>query len=237
MTGKIWGFFDFDNTLMGTEALSIPSLIARFNELYADKIGHDVTVEEFFAHFQGMARESLCQKMSEHYKIHVDYPILFANRDWNMAQYFQRHRVPMAPNLIETLGILKQNGMRFAVVSNNTITRYLSSMRFASNGRGEELAAFFGTHFYEAQENYKPDPTVYVRAIAQTGADIKQSFAVEDSLTGAGSSLAAGLKTFGFVGYAEHPETREKELLNLGCVACFKDWADLPSLLHSHADR
>ena len=230
----IWLFLDFDNTMMGTEKLAMPSLIKRFNDLYAEKIGREFTLEEFFEHFQGQAREVLCHNLSEYFKIHVDYPVLFANREWSMMQYMQQEGVPMASNLIEALTELQQQNIRLAFASNNMIQRCLSAMRYATNGKGEELARFFGTNYFESGQIQKPDPDIYLRAIAQTEADVTRSFAIEDSPTGARAALAAGLKTFGYLGYAEHQEAREKELLNLGVTACFSDWKDFPALLKTY---
>jgi len=232
MTQKpIWLFLDFDNTLMGTEELVLPSLIKRFNDLYAAQAGRELTLEEFYEHFQGQTRETLCANMSAHFNIHVDYALLFANRDSFVMSYLQETGVGMAPNLIETFTQLQEQGVRFAFTSNAAIQRGLAGMRYATNGKGEELARFFGTNFFESGAIQKPDPDIYLRAIAQTEADPKRAFAVEDSPTGARSALAAGLKTFGFLGYAEHPELRERELLNLGVTACFADWKDFPALL------
>jgi len=233
-----WIICDFDNTLMGTEALAIPSLLARFNHLYAAQLGRAVSLEEFFEHFQGMARENLCEAMSDRYGIDVSYPILFAKREESVTSYFREVGVEMAPHLIEAFTALRdEHGAKFAFASNNMIQRCLAAMRFASNGQGEKLASFFGTHYFEAGSVQKPDPDVYLRAIEFCGANPAYACAVEDSPTGVKAAVAAGLKTFGFIGYAEHAAEREKELLALGAVACFKDWADFPGLWLAHANR
>lgn len=231
MTKPLWLFIDFDNTMMGTEQYSIPILVKRFNELYADKIGREMTIEEFETNFQGDARETLCRKLSDYFNIHIDYPILFANREALMMNFLQENGAPMAENLVETLEELAQQNIKFAFASNNTIQRCLAAMRYATNGKGETLARLFGTHYFESGAIQKPDPDIYLRAIKQTGADPARSFAIEDSLTGARAALSAELKTFGYLGFAEHPETREKELLNLGVTACFRDWSEFPALL------
>ncbi len=234
-----WIIVDFDNTLMGTENLAMPSLIARFNTLYGDKIPEALSHDVFFKNFQGFARENLCAALGKHYNIHVDYPLLFAERETSVTAYFRKVGVPMAPNLIEAMSELRdKHQVRFAVATNNLVARCLSAMRFASNGKGEELAAFFGTHLYEAYNpQAKPDPEVYLRAVTFSNTDPQHTYAVEDSVTGVRASLAAGLKTFGFVGYADHPDIRTRELLNLGVVACFTDWAEFPALWRLHANR
>jgi len=62
---KKWLFLDFDNTLMATEQYAVPSLIARFNDIYAKEIGRELTLEEFKQNFHGQARENLCKKSKQ----------------------------------------------------------------------------------------------------------------------------------------------------------------------------
>lgn len=225
-----WLFLDFDNTLMGTEKLAVPSLVRRFNDLYAVQIGRDLTVEEFYAHFKGQGRETLCTNLSAYFNIAVDYPVLYENREALMMQYLQQSGVEMAPNLLETLGTLSGNGIRFAFVSNNPIQRGLAAMRYATNGRGEELARLFGTHYFESGPIQKPDPDIYRRALQQTGADPARVIAVEDSATGIRSALAAGLRTFAYLGFSEDPVTHDRQFREMGVAECFDDWADFPAL-------
>lgn len=232
-----WLFVDFDNTLMGTDAIAIPPLIARINHLYHDKLPRPMTMEDFSANFQGIGGKSLCIALGAYYGFAIDYETLFAGREESVTNYFRQVGVMMAPHLIEAFTDLRDaHGMRFALVSNNMVQRCLSAMRFASDGRGEDLARFFGTHFFEAGAVQKPDPSVYLRAMNFSNADPAQSYAVEDSATGVKAAVAAGMTTFGFLGFADHPDTREQELLSHGAVACFRDWADFPPLWRSHAN-
>lgn len=231
-----WLFLDFDNTLMATEQYAVPSLIARFNALYAAVIGRELTLYEFKQHFHGQARETLCHHLSEYFGITVDYQTLYEAREARMMQYLQEipTGIAMAPYLLETLSSLQHAGFVLSLVSNNPVQRALCAMRFASNQQGEQLAALFGTRFFEAGAVQKPQPEVYLRAMAQVGADRQHSFAVEDSVTGARSALAAGLQTFAFTGFAEEPEKLADKLMALGCKEAFNDWRQLPLLLEKN---
>lgn len=235
MQKPVWVFLDFDNTLMATEKLAVPSLVKRFNELYAAPLGRELTVDEFYKHFKGQGRETLCKNLSDYFDTPIDYPTLYKDREAFMVNYLEEQGVEMAPNLLEALGTLKQQGVHFAFASNNPISRGRAAMRFATNGRGHELDALFGEHYFESGDIQKPDPDIYLRAIAKTGADINRSFAVEDSVTGAKSALAAGLKTFGYLGFAENIEQNRKALCDLGVTECFTDWKDFPALLIHYA--
>ena len=226
-----WLLLDFDNCQMATEHLAVPSLIKRFNELYANQIPHPLTFEEFKCHFHGQARETLCANLSKHFNIEVNYPILYDAREWRIMQMLQDTGVEMAPYLIETLEHLENKGYKFAFVSNNPIQRGLASMRYATNGQGDRLARFFGTAFFEAGDIQKPKPDVYLRAMTQLGTSPQTCFAIEDSVTGVSASVGAGITTFGFLGFADNTEEIAQKLIEKGATACFQSWKELPSLL------
>lgn len=230
-----WLFLDFDNTLMATEQYAVPSLIARFNELYAKKIAKKLTLQEFKEHFHGQAREVLCRNLSQHFAIEVDYAALYDAREPRIMQHLQSipEGIAMAPYLIETLTLLRKRGALLSLVSNNPIQRALCAMRYASNRQGDELASLFGTRYFEATEVQKPLPEVYLRAMEQVVASPEKSFAVEDSVTGAKAALAAGLVTFAFTGFADNKNEAAQKLKDMGCQEAFADWRELPPLLEA----
>jgi HAD superfamily hydrolase (TIGR01509 family) len=226
-----WLLLDFDNCQMATEHLAVPSLIARFNELYGDQIDHPLTFEEFKQHFHGQARETLSANLSRHFNIDVQYPVLYEAREWRMMQMLQETGVEMAPYLLETLEHLQEQGYKFAFVSNNPIQRGLASMRYATNGQGDRLARLFGTAFFEAGNTQKPMPDVYLRAMAQLGTSAQHCFAIDDSPAGVTAAVNAHVTTFGFLGFADNAQETAHKLLEKGATACFQDWRELPSLL------
>lgn len=230
-----WLLLDFDNCQMETEHLVVPSLVKRFNELYAEKIGRDLTYEEFKQHFHGQARETLCANLSEYFGISIEYPVLYKNREWYVLQMLKETKVEMAPHLVESLEILKKEGYKFAYVSNNPIQRGLTAMRNATNGKGDQLARFFGTAFFEAGDVQKPKPDVYKRAMEQLGITPYCCYAVEDSVSGVSSAVGAGITTFGYLAFADHPREMAKKLQEKGAVACFESWQDFPQLLKQHS--
>lgn len=228
-----WLFIDFDNTMMGTEQHAIPSLIARFNELYGTKIGRGLSFDEFKKHFHGQAREFLCKNLSEYFDYPIDYSELYQDREWQILQHLQKvpGGVPMAPYLIETLKKLTEKGIQPVFVSNNPIQRALAAMRFADNGRGAELAGIFGTFFFEAGDVPKPNPEVYLRAMAQVGAKTQESIAIEDSRTGVASAVAAKIRTLGYVGFSNNSAELRKILIATGASQILNDWRELFELL------
>lgn len=235
-----WILLDFDNTLMGTEQYAVPSLIARFNDLYGDKIDHPLTFEAFKKHFHGQARENLCANLSKHFGITVDYPTLYDAREWRMMQHYKKLKetsggVQMAEGVLDALTALQQQGFHFAVVTNNPLQRAFTAMRFADNNRGADLARFFGSDFFEAGDVQKPKPDVYLRAMEQLGTNPAVCYAVEDSASGASSAVAAGIPTFGYTGFASDPAGLAATLTAKGCVATFAAWQQFPSLIRARA--
>lgn len=230
-TFDAWLFIDFDNTMMGTEYLAIPTLVERFNQLYGSQIAHLLTTEEFKEHFGGQARQSLCQNLSNHFAIDVIYEDLYDSREWRMMQALKNESVEMAPKIIETLSVIKAHGIKLAFVSNNPIMRAFAAMRSASNGQGDALAALFGTAYFEAGDIQKPRPDVYLRAIEQVGASASASYAVEDSVSGVKAAVAAGLRTFGYTGFATDAASDQDKLIKAGAQACFSDWNQLLTMI------
>jgi len=235
MMKQTWLLLDFDNCQMATEHLAVPSLIKRFNDLYATQIGSDLTFDAFKQHFHGQARETLCHNLSKHFNIEVDYPTLYDSREWRMMQMLQETGVQMADHLVETLESLQKIGYKFAFVSNNPIQRGLAAMRYATNGQGERLARLFGSAFFEAGDVQKPKPDVYLRAMEQLGTSSENCFAIEDSPTGVMAAVGAGITTFGFLAFADNPTEMELKLKEKGATTCFKSWQELPSILLSKA--
>jgi beta-phosphoglucomutase-like phosphatase (HAD superfamily) len=226
---------DFDNTMMATEQYAVPSLIARFNALYADRLPMPLTVETFQAHFHGQSRDILCQNLGAFYGIQVDCALLYAGREGEMAEHLRAlpGGVEMAAGLVETLAQLQAIGIRPCLVSNNGVQRALAAMRYAANGRGEELAALLGTRMFEAGDIQKPLPDVYLRALRQCSATAAESLAIEDSITGVAAARGAGLAVYGFTGFADDAALAADKLKAAGCRHVFNAWHELQDLLRS----
>ena len=79
----------------------------------------------------------------------------------------------------------------------------------------------------------KPDPAVYLHAVERLGVTAGECVAVEDSIPGAQSATAAGLRTFGnltFVPDEERPQRRAL-LVDAGADPIVESWAEIAELL------
>ncbi len=84
-----------------------------------------------------------------------------------------------------------------------------------------------------AEPTSKPDPAVYLHAGATLGVGPAQAVAVEDSVNGARSAVAAGFPTVGLLQFV--PDTdrpaRAEALQEAGVVAVVGSWTDVEALL------
>lgn len=225
-------FVDFDNTVMATEGLVLPSLIERFNLLYGYLIQTPLTVEVFLQYFHGKARKNLCQALSNYFSIQVDCEKLYEDREFYVLHNIKKTGVKMAPDVVEVLRELQQR-YELALVTNSPLHRVFSAMRYATNGRGAELAACFGVNFFEAFALPKPDPWAYLNALQLLDAQPSLSFAIEDSSTGVIAATGAGIRTVGFLGFSDHPTQLEHTLRNEGALACFQNWGDILAFINT----
>jgi beta-phosphoglucomutase-like phosphatase (HAD superfamily) len=135
----------------------------------------------------------------------------------------------------EVIDVLTRLSEHFelAVVSSSALTRLDACFDVT------ELAALLppGRRF-SAEDSLatpvsKPDPAVYTFALERLGLRPAEALAVEDSVTGAQSALAAGIATVGnvrFVAPAERAE-RVEALRAAGVRAVVESWAELEPLL------
>jgi beta-phosphoglucomutase-like phosphatase (HAD superfamily) len=81
----------------------------------------------------------------------------------------------------------------------------------------------------------KPDPAVYLHALADLGAAAEHSLAVEDSLPGARSAVAAAVPTLGNLVFVPPHEraARRTELTDAGVTAVVGSWSAVESTLDS----
>jgi HAD superfamily hydrolase (TIGR01509 family) len=108
------------------------------------------------------------------------------------------------------------------------------SVALASSGSAEDVAYFRrlvgldglldgGATTSDDAERSKPHPDIFEAALARTGARADEAIAVGDSPWDAKSADRAGLRTIGLLsgGFAE------RDLRDAGCVAIYRDPADL----------
>jgi len=79
----------------------------------------------------------------------------------------------------------------------------------------------------------KPDPAIYLHAMAELGLGATEGLAVEDSVAGATAAVAAGLPTIGNLQFVQPAEREERAaaLTTVGVFAVVTAWSEVVDLL------
>ena len=115
--------------------------------------------------------------------------------------------------------------------------------RIAASFEATGLAGFFPPERrFSAEDSLprptsKPDPAIYRYAGERLGIGVDQGLAVEDSLPGASSAVAAGFATVGNLQFvpAQERTARAEALREIGVVAVVASWAQVEELLTSRS--
>ncbi len=99
-------------------------------------------------------------------------------------------------------------------------------------------------HFFPADRRFsaedslpvptsKPDPAIYLHALRMLGVEAEQALAVEDSVAGATSAVAAGIPTIGNLQFVQAAERDERRTLltEAGVLSVVTSWAEVVDLL------
>jgi len=114
-----------------------------------------------------------------------------------------------------------------AVASNSSLDRIRAGLHRC------ELLELFEGHIHSGHEigNPKPAPDVYLAAAAGFGVLPQQCIAIDDSVTGVRSAVAAGIRVIGFTGVAHDRKRAGARLLAAGAERIFDDMQQLAELL------
>jgi len=84
----------------------------------------------------------------------------------------------------------------------------------------------------------KPDPAIYLHALQRLRVGPPDAIAIEDSVTGTRSAVAAGLATIGNIQFVSSSEREERRsvLLSAGAVTVAESWEEIADLLAASHD-
>lgn len=174
--------FDFDGLLMDTESTMLASWQYEWRQYQLE-----LAADGFFAEHGGDVSEQryarLASAVGPGYDQAASHTRRVAHRDELNAT------LDLEPGIHAWLDQADELGLRLAVASSSPrawVTRLLDQVgqlaRFASVVCGDEV------------EQVKPDPGVYLLALAQLGVPPEQAVAFEDSPHGVAAAKAAGLR-------------------------------------------
>jgi beta-phosphoglucomutase-like phosphatase (HAD superfamily) len=123
-----------------------------------------------------------------------------------------------------------------AVVSSSAMSRIAACLQVTGLSELFEPPARFSAEDLDPPSG-KPDPSVYLRALADLDVDAANALAIEDSAPGVTSAVAAGICVVGNVAFVAAAERmrRTEELLDAGAAGVVTSWAQLETTLRAQA--
>jgi HAD superfamily hydrolase (TIGR01509 family) len=143
-----------------------------------------------------------------------------------------RERLRPDPDVLSVVDLLSTR-FEMAAVSASSLVRLQASFEATGLERYFPQGRRFSAEDSLATPVSKPDPAVYLEAIARVGVPQEHVLAIEDSLPGVQSAVAAGCPTIGnltFVDPADRDRRRE-DMREAGVIVVVDRWADLPAVL------
>ena len=135
----------------------------------------------------------------------------------------------------EVSAVLRDLASRFelAVVSSSALERLDACFRAIALDDLLPAGRRFSAEDSLVVPTSKPDPAVYLHAMAQLQTAPERCVAVEDAVSGARSAVAAGIPTIGNLRFVaeDEREQRRADLTAAGCVAVAEDWPAVAALL------
>jgi HAD superfamily hydrolase (TIGR01509 family) len=210
--------FDCDGVLIDTEMIA-----AEIVSDYLRSKGLDISAEQFIAHYTGKTFTDIFNdlKMSGELNPAIDTTSAIASLD---AQIKSNQRA-----IEGAIHTLKSLDLPFSVVSNSAYDYVMEAMVKL----GVQSLVHNRIFCAEMVERGKPDPMVYLLAVEKIDLLKEEILVVEDSTTGVQASIAAGLKTIGFLGGSHIRDGHGTKLISQGCFKTVHDHHELLDFLQN----
>lgn len=155
---------------------------------------------------------------------------------YEIAQMYLEKNVDYRPGADIFIRALKKSGKRLIIASTTKKTNMDVYRRLNNNIRSKaDIDEFFDmVYTREDVDVIKPDPEVYEKVIAETGANPSECVVIEDSLVGVEAAKAAGLFTVAvYDRYSDNDGKRIKELADRFIM----DYDEALSILRNESEQ
>lgn len=208
--------FDMDGTLINSEA----KYYAIWDQLLADN-GYHLTVN-FYRHILGMPMGSIRQTFTDHYGKAFPFDALFESFLKNRTALVQHGDFELIPGAHAFLEACGHHQISCGLVTSS----YREETQVILERLG--LAGYFQfALFGDETQHGKPDPEIYLKAIAKSGFPPGAIVAFEDSKNGILSTRNAGLAVYRI----ENPVPIDADILNL-VAASFNNYDEALDFFH-----
>ncbi|MBW4439902.1 MAG: HAD family phosphatase [Plectolyngbya sp. WJT66-NPBG17] len=231
--------FDHDGTVVDSEIVALKSAWKLTTEIATEFPGARLyDLPDFIKHFAGKPyREILAQ-------LYVDAPTVLSEAD------IQRLVLEEEDRAIEHLSLdakptagtpavlseLCDRGIEFALVSNSSLRRLEACLTATDLTGYFKSDRVFSAHDSLPEQRPKPLPDIYLYAAKRLNAEISNCIAVEDSISGVKSAVAAGIPLIvGYVGGTHINESERNDrasvLRSAGVQSIIESMSDLTQFL------
>lgn len=207
--------FDCDGVLVDTEITAAHVMVEAMQ-----KKGADISVEYYLQHLSG-STFSIILNTYFGSTFNGVYKKEFINE--------LEQKIVSSVDPVEGVSeLLNSIALPMSIVSNSEIWQVKKEIEKTN------IASFFTGHIFSSElvRNPKPAPDVYNLAKKELGLTNDEILVIEDSLTGAKSALAAGLKVIGFTGASHILPGHDLKLLELGVVKVASTMEELGRVIY-----
>ena len=213
--------FDFDGVLVDSEIL-----VAKAFSEYMLK--YDIEIDEKeFANFAGKKTVQVIDILSQKYSI-KDQEKFFSDI-MDIASYIYKNELTAVKGVCNFLHNTK---LSLYIGSNSTKDRIISGLHKV------ELNKYFKPeriYSFDLVGKAKPDPDIYLKAIADNNLNKNETIIIEDSLVGVKAGVNAGVKVIGLTAGGHWHESRdEQELLDVGAFTVTDDYLKVQEIIESN---
>lgn len=204
--------FDFDGTLIDSQIwynIAISKVLKRFNEKYTQEFCAD--------YFDGRCWQEVILQIAKDEKFDS---IAVLNEAVEVAHKLILENVKINEGVPEILEILSQSNAKYAICSNSNVYEIVAVLEKCN------LLKFFDGKIFgrEMVKNGKPESDIYLLGMEKLGVLPHETFAIEDSISGAKASIKANIPTIIFTGGSHFKEeSKQKFIENFGEVPFFSN--------------
>ena len=213
--------FDFDGVLVDSEIL-----VAKAFSEYMRKYGIEIDEEEF-ANFAGKKTVQVIDVLSQKYSI-KDQENFFSDI-MDIASYIYKNELTAVKGVCN---FLQKTKLSLYIGSNSTKDRIISGLHKV------ELNKYFkpeNIYSFDLVGKAKPDPDIYLKAIADNNLNKNETIILEDSVVGVKAGVNAGVKVIGLTAGGHWHESRdEEELLDVGAFTVTDDYLKVQEIIESN---
>lgn len=210
--------FDCDGVLIDSEIIA-----SAVDSEFLAEVGYHITPEEVNVRFAGLTGRAIRETVEA--ETGRKLPDDFFGRTQEEIDRRLARDLKAVPGVNEMLDRLE--GEQRCICSNS------SSVRLRISLEKTRLWDRFAPHIYSSVEvgdlQPKPAPNVYRYAMAQFGADPRDTVVLEDSAFGVAAAKAAGARVIGFTGGAHTWPSHADVLTEAGAETVINRLADLPA--------